>query len=474
MIMVALLVTLVFPTLGMAQPVASFPIKLSPNGRYLVDAGGAPFQIHGDAGWSFIVQLTKADADLYLEDRRQKGYNTVIANLIESFYSTNPPKNVYNDGPFTTPGDFATPNEAYFAHADWVISKAAEKGIVLFLNPAYAGFAGTSDTVNTDGWTAEIVNNGPTKCRNYGRYLGNRYKNFNNIVWVAGGDRVLSANATTSALEILKGIKDFAPAHLWTAHWNNDNNSMDVPAFRPYMDLNGIYAYEGKTGYVHQRSLSQYNLPDFKPIYLWESWYEGLNWSGIVTPRATVRRQAYETNLSGSTGEQSGSNFVMTFGGPTGAGPTYNWRNNLSSPSTLDMGFVRQLFANRPWQLLEPDQFHTAVTGGYGTFGQSNYVTAARASNGSLVMAYVPSTGTSVRSLNVDMSKLSGVVTAQWYNPAVGTYSTIAGSPLANSGSQTFATPGNNGTGTNDWVLVLSATTINPQAPSPPDGLRVE
>ncbi len=474
MITVALFFTLVLPTLSTAQATASFPLRLSANGRYLVDAGGAPFLIHGDAGWSLIVQLTNADTDFYLEDRRQKGYNTVIANLLESFYSSNPPKNVYGEGPFTTPGDFATPNEAYFAHVDWVLSKAAEKGIVLFLNPAYAGYAGTSDTINTDGWTAEIVNNGPTKCRNYGRYLGNRYKNFNNIVWVAGGDRTLSATATTSALEILRGIKDFAPTHLWTAHWNNDMNSMDVPAFRPYMDLNGIYAYEGKSGYVHQRSLPQYNLADFKPIYLWESWYEGLNWSGIVTPRATVRRQAYETNLSGSTGEHSGSNFVYVFGGPTGSGATYNWRDNLSSPSTLDMGFVRQLFANRPWQLLEPDQFHTAVTGGYGTFGQSNYVTAARTSDGSLVMAYVPSTGTGVRSLTVDLSKLSGVVTAQWYNPTNGTYSDIAGSPLANSGSQTFATPGNNGSGTNDWVLVLSGPAVILDPPSPPSGLRVK
>lgn len=378
---------------------------------------------------------------------------------------------MYGIGPFTTPGDFATPSEAYFAHVDWVLSKAAEKGIMVFLNPAYAGY-GTGDTTNTDGWIKEIVANGATKCRNYGRYLGNRYKDFNNI---AGGDRVLSTTAEPIALEILKGIKDFAPAHLWTAHWTNAMNSMDVAAFRPYMDLNGVYAYDGISGYVHQRSLSQYNLPNFKPIYLWESWYEGLNWSGVVTPRATVRREAYETNLSGSTGQNSGSNFIMMFGGPTGSGATYNWRDHLATPSTLDMVRVKQLFASRPWQLLEPDQSHTAVTGGYGTFGQSNYVTAARTSDGSLVMAYVPSTGTDVRSLTVDLSKLSGAVTAQWFNPTSGSYSTISGSPMANSGSQSFTTPGNNGTGTNDWVLVLSGPpAVVPVPPPAPDGLRVE
>ena len=37
----------------------------------------------------------------------------------------------------------------------------------------------------------------------------------------------------------------------------------------------------------------------------------------------------------------------------------------------------------------------------------------------------------------------------------IGVYTTISGSPFANSGSRNFTTPGNNGTGTNAWVLVL-------------------
>ena len=88
------------------------------------------------------------------------------------------------DAPFTTPGDFSTPNEKYFAHADWVIHKAAENGRTVLLAPIYLGYIGTDE-----GWIEEILKLEPEKCLAYGRYLGKRYKDFDNIIWVMGGDR---------------------------------------------------------------------------------------------------------------------------------------------------------------------------------------------------------------------------------------------------------------------------------------------
>jgi hypothetical protein len=80
-------------------------------------------------------------------------------------------------------------------------------------------------------------------------------------------------------------------------------------------------------------------------------------------------------------------------------------------------------------------------------------VTAARTPDGSLVIAYIPT----ARTIDVDMTKLKGLANAQWFDPSSGTYTTISGSPLANSGSHGFTTPGNNTDGDGDWVLVLEA-----------------
>ena len=72
------------------------------------------------------------------------------------------------------------------------------------------------------------------------------------------------------------------------------------------------------------------------------------------------------------------------------------------------------------------------VTSGYGSFGQDDYVTAARTPDGKLAIAYMPSGGT----VTVDLGTLSGPVTARWYDPTDGTFTTIGDGPLANTGSR--------------------------------------
>ena len=64
-----------------------FPLSVGPGERYLVDAAGRPFLIHGDTAWSLIAQLTREDVELYLDDRRARGFNTILVNLIESRFA---------------------------------------------------------------------------------------------------------------------------------------------------------------------------------------------------------------------------------------------------------------------------------------------------------------------------------------------------------------------------------------------------
>ena len=117
-----------------------------------------------------------------------------------------------------------------------------------------------------------------------------------------------------------------------------------------------------------------------------------------------------------------------------------------------------------------PDQNHTVVTAGYGTyistspFGDNNYVTAGATPDGALVMAYVPQNQT----ITVNMTKLAGAVTAQWFDPSNNTYRPIAGSPFANSGSRPFTHPGANGSGDVDWVLVARDAARAAAAPARP------
>ena len=169
-----------------------------------------------------------------------------------------------------------------------------------------------------------------------------------------------------------------------------------------------------------------------------------------------MRRQEYWSLLSGATGQLYGNHYTWQFICPQrdAAGNCVGgWKDQLDTPGATQMAYLDALFESRPWYALVPDQAHTIVTDGFGTFGVDDYVTAARTPDGTLAMAYVPSN----RTITVDMSRFSGPVTARWYDPSAGTFASISGTPFANSGSQQFTTPGANADGADDWVLVLEA-----------------
>ena len=163
----------------MPQTQPTFPLSVSANHRCLVDGAGQPYLVHGDTAWSIITALTRPEAEQYLTNRAAKGVNALIINLIE--HKFNGPLTRSGEHPFTDPQDLSTPNDQYFDYADWVLRRAAELGMLVFLAPMYLGYRHPADD---DGWYHEAHLGGMNKCWKYGQYLGKRYAGFNNIVFL--------------------------------------------------------------------------------------------------------------------------------------------------------------------------------------------------------------------------------------------------------------------------------------------------
>ncbi|MCM2310762.1 MAG: DUF4038 domain-containing protein, partial [Steroidobacteraceae bacterium] len=222
---------------------ARFPLHTETGKRYLVDANGQPFFVHGESAWALIAQLTREEADQYLEDRRLKGFNTVMVQLVvhgllSSAPGYNPPYNIYGVAPFTVAGDFSTPNEAYFAHAEYVIAKAAEKGLLVLLAPAYMGYQG-----GYQGWYADMIANGEAKLRGYGRYVANRFRAYDNIVWLQGGDYNPPEKALLRA--VANGIRDIDTRWLHTFHGARGTSALGfLGSAEPWLGVNDIYTDE--------------------------------------------------------------------------------------------------------------------------------------------------------------------------------------------------------------------------------------
>jgi Protein of unknown function (DUF4038)/Putative collagen-binding domain of a collagenase len=425
---------------GTAIAAPAYPVKKGPTGRYLVDQNNVPFLIAGESPQAMIGNLSEADAELFFQNRKGHGFNTVWINLLCNEGTGCRPDGSTFDGilPFTVPNDFSTPNEAYFARADRILRLAAQYGFLVMLNPAEA-----------IGWLSVMQSNGVDKSRAYGQFLGRRYANFDNIVWLHGNDYnfeqlpTAEMDAVTTAVAL--GIKDFDNRHLQTVHlYFPVSSSLEDANWAPLIQLNAAYTYE----LTYMEILKDYNRPDFLPTFMVEASYEFEQNRPEFFPGIpqVLRRQEYWSNLSGATGQLYGNHYTWAF--------FDGWKDQLDTPGAVQMAYVTALFGPRAWYDLVPDQDHTVVTSGFGTFGSDDYVTAARTPDGKLVMAYVPS----ARTLTVDMSKLSGTVTAKWYDPTAGTFTDISGSPFANAGSHNFTTPGNNSGGDGDWVLVLEAS----------------
>ena len=186
-----------------------------------------------------------------------------------------------------------------------------------------------------------------------------------------------------------------------------------------------------------------------RPFVLIEAIYEGEHDS---TPEQ-IRRQAYWAMLGGACGQFFGNNPIWHFDGPGLFPMKTTWKQALGGTGSSDMVRLRDLFLGLAWHKLQPERDHAIVTEGY----RGGIATAmtARTPDKRLAVTYIPSTGTVSRSLTIDLAQFSGPVNARWFNPTNGHWKTITKEPLPNQNSRMFHTPGDNGTKTNDWLLVL-------------------
>jgi hypothetical protein len=420
-----------------ADTKAAFPLTVASGNRYLANADGKPFLIHGDTAWSLIADLTRENVERYLSDRRARGFNTLLISLIEHKFATKAPANAYGQLPFQPSGDFASPNEEYFAHADSVLRRAAEYGFLVLLTPSYAGANG-----GDEGWYRAMIANGPEKLRRYGQFLGNRYRDFGNILWVHGGDYKPPNKAVVNA--IAEGIREADPKALHTAHASPETSAVAYWQGEPWLAVNTVYTYRP----VYFAALREFSRRERMPFFLIESAYENEH----DATELRVRTQAYHALLSGAAGHVFGNNPIWHFDGPGVHPAAMSWQESLASRGAQSMTYLRNLFARLSWWLLEPDVNNSFLSGDLG-YGQDHTV-AARATDRSFGLIYFPS----ARTVKTDLGLLAGpMVTAHWYDPANGQFSEVTGSPFRADGVQKFRPMQRNSSGFGDWVLLLKS-----------------
>jgi Protein of unknown function (DUF4038)/Putative collagen-binding domain of a collagenase len=434
-------------------------LKITENRRYLQYENGKPFFYLGDTAWELFHRLNREEATQYLTDRAQKGFTVIQAVVLAQLGGLTVP-NPYGDLPLIG-GDPAKPNEAYFHHVDFIANKAEELGMFVGMLPTWGSH-----------WALGKAAFNPTNARQYGRFLGARYKD-KAIIWILGGDRSITNDEERAIIDAMAAglTEGDGGAHLKTFHPVGPGLSSIKLHDAPWLDFNMFQsshaARDHDNGLYVERD---YALKPAKPTLDGEPRYESIP-VGFYNRGAggmerfddyDARQAAYWSLLAGACGHTYGNNNIWQmykpgiggegdaarrslFGGPGGViGANIPWYEALDHPGAFQMRHVRRLFESLPFTKLTPDQ--QIILNGPTTGGAK--VRAARASDGSFAIVYSPHG----ESFTLDKSVIKAERQKQyWFDPRYGVSYLFM--EQDSWGIQTF-TPPTSGRG-NDWVLVL-------------------
>lgn len=421
-------------------------LRVSPNRRFLVKEDGTPFFYLGDTAWELFHRLRREEVDLYLKDRADKAFSVIQAVILAERNGIEVP-NAYGRKPLID-DDPTHPNEAYFAHVDYCVDKAESLGL-------YVGIVAT--------WASYVVGDSNPKifdaanARAYGEFLGRRYRDKTNIIWITGGDR----NPIWEGVDyrdvwraMAEGLKEGdGSQHLITFHPRGDCHSSSIWFHNDdWLDFNMMQTGPRRDLPNYERIAEDYSLEPAKPTLDGEPGYENaFPYIDPANPRLTdydVRKYAYWALFAGAHGHTYGCLEIWQMYDPAHNEPVNGahvpWREALDLPGARQMRHARDLIESRPFLIRIPDQ--SIIASEQGAAGDR--VQATRGSDGSYAFVYI-SWG---KPVTIHMDKMSGsTVNAYWYDPRLGTSTPIG--QFVNTGTQQF-TPPSSGPG-NDWVLVL-------------------
>lgn len=429
------------------------PLRVSQNHRFLVHSDGTPFFYLGDTSWELFHRLTREEAERYMENRRRKGFTVIQAVALAEFDGLGTP-NAYGDKPLVD-DDPTKPNEAYFKHIDYITGVAASKGMYIGLLPTWG-----DKVIKMWGQGPVIFNE--NNARIYGRYLGTRYRDTPNIIWILGGDRPadkLEGIWRAMAAGITEGD---GGKHLKTYHPMGGRSSAEWFQTDAWLDFNMLQSGHAARDIENYKSIGRdYALSPIKPTLDGEPRYEDhpVDWkpeNGYFNDY-DVRQAAYWALFAGAHGHTYGCHDIWQFYAPNRqpiSSAHAFWYDALDLPGAAQMLYVRRLIESRPLLLRVPDQ---SILDGDVLAG-ADHQQATRAADGSYLFVYTP-TG---RPVTVKMDKIAGAkVRASWYDPRTGAVTAIG--DYGNRGIRTF-TPSSQGRG-NDWVLVLDDVSRHYAAP---------
>lgn len=416
-------------------------LQVSANGRFFQKADGTPFFYLADTAWELFHRLTTEEIGCYLETRNAQGFNVVQAVLISEMDGLRIP-NAYGQLPLINM-DPETPNPEYFDFVETILKLAEVHEMYLALVPTWG------DKIDkVFGIGPEVFNE--SNAYKYGKWLGKRFCNTPNLIWMNGGDRSGGGKNFAVWDALAKGIRSEDPPHLITFHPLGDASSSMWFHDTEWLDFNICQSGHSMRDYPNFMMVTyDYNRQPAKPCLDAEPRYEehAVNWKPDINGFFNdydVRQAAYWAVFAGACGHTYGTHPVWQMYDynrePIGF-VRYTWKEALTLKGAGQLVHLRNLVLSRPYFERVPDQSilispkvgdeHTRCTRG------ADYL-----------FCYLPMGG----EVELNPERIPWQQSrAWWYNPNTGESHTIG---AFNNHEQTKYVAPSQGRGY-DWVLVL-------------------
>ena len=422
--------------------------QLSVKGKYIYK-GDKPFFMLADTAWLLYDKLEDEEIELYYKNRRGLGFNTIFAVA------------VYSDPRFETQDGMPHGKKDINSLDYWnAVSRnidAAEKyGLYVALLPAWGSF----------------VKKGYINCDNvqkYADFLGDFFKEKQNLIWVIGGD--VRGDTNFEVFDTLgRTLKRCNPERLITYHpfgrtgsylWFNDCQWLDFNTFqsghRRYDQLklnvwDDNSSSEDSFGEDNWKYVAKnFSYDKVKPCMDAEPSYEGIvqglhDFSQPYWEARDVRRYAYWSVFEGACGFTYGNNAVIQFyrqGERRAYGVRETWLEGLHACGGSQMQYLKAIMesvdfvngeAHPEYVLNQGEKYHRTSV-----FAGKDFV---------LCYNYCGDT------IELCLKDYSGrTFDAYWINPENGSRSYI-NTFLCGEGELNFS-PAPRHELSNDWVLAL-------------------
>jgi len=415
-------------------------LQIGPEKRFLVKEDGSPFVWIGETNW-FFAKLPPKTIDKILDKRSSQGYTIMFVSCREKLYN--------GDGP----GSIKNPNEKWWRYLDDYIAKCEKRNM-------YVGI--------TLGWWGKLKSSTESELYNYGKWVGDRYKNNNNIVWLTLGEAGSHLRKTILPGEklhaLVKGIRD------------GDTGNKLLTIHADYKRGTSLTA-DGELCDFNNWQTSQWESPDDLPKKDQRSWtvWEAIEYdynkfyNGVSKPTLDaeamyennkdfcgstpfeIRRRAYFTIFAGAFGHTYGAGGIWD-GLISEKGCSKSAEDAIEYEGARDIGYLSSFLHGLGDDFLKLQPQQNIIKSG-NSRDYDKHIQATVATDNSLALIY--SAGDSEYTLDLsELSKRS--LSVSWYNPRTNSYKKENNNLKKNLKTKIFDPPGDNGPG-KDWVLMLKA-----------------